>query len=105
MLYEVITALEGCDDPQVTIEVQEGDDVTVVVSDNGPGIAPEALGKIFDPFFSTKDVGKGLGLGLSISYNIVRDFKGALRAENPTEGGARFTLTLRRAEPMESAAE
>ncbi len=105
LLTNAIDALEGCGDPQVTIEVQEGDDVTVVVSDNGPGIAPEALGKIFDPFFSTKDVGKGLGLGLSISYNIVRDFKGALRAENPPEGGARFTLTLRRAEPMESAAE
>jgi len=105
LLTNAIDALEGSADPRIVISVDIGDPVTVVVSDNGPGIAPEALGKIFDPFFTTKDVGKGLGLGLSISYNIVRDFGGALKASNAPEGGARFTLTLRRAEAMDSAAE
>ncbi len=105
LLTNAIDALEGRDDPMVRIDVLVDQDVTVVVSDNGPGIAAEALPKIFDPFFTTKDVGKGLGLGLSISFNIVKDFGGSLRGENPPEGGARFILTLRRAETLESAAE
>jgi len=71
----------------------EGGQVVITVSDNGPGIAPEVLEKVFDPFFSTKDVGQGLGLGLSISYNILRDFGGSIRAENYA-GGARFIVSL-----------
>jgi len=68
--------------------------VTVTLRDHGPGIAEAELGQIFDPFFTTKDVGEGLGLGLSISYNIVKDFDGVLRAENHPEGGAVFTIEL-----------
>jgi len=105
LLTNAIDALEGSDEPRIDIDVEFGEMVTVVVADNGPGIAPEGLGKIFDPFFTTKDVGKGLGLGLSISYNIVKDFGGALKASNAPDGGARFTLTLRRAAAMDSAAE
>ncbi len=105
LISNAIDALEGSEDPRIEIEMTAGSDVRLTVSDNGPGIAPEALEKIFDPFFTTKDVGKGLGLGLSISYNIVKDFGGALRGENPPEGGARFVLTLRRADQMDSAAE
>ena len=66
--------------------------MTVTVEDNGPGIAEADLPKIFDPFFTTKEVGKGLGLGLSISYNIIHDFGGSIRAENRSpgnDGGAR----------------
>jgi two-component system C4-dicarboxylate transport sensor histidine kinase DctB len=71
-----------------------GGRVTVTLRDHGPGIAEAELGQIFDPFFTTKDVGEGLGLGLSISYNIVKDFDGVLRAENHPEGGAVFTIEL-----------
>ncbi|MEG3637818.1 sensor histidine kinase [Magnetococcus sp. PR-3] len=66
------------------------------VRDNGPGIEAEALDQLFDPFFTTKPVGKGMGLGLSISYGIVRQFKGVLRGENAAQGGALFTLELPR---------
>ena len=56
---------------------------------------PDAIRqRIFDPFYSTKGVGKGLGLGLSISYNIVKDFGGRLFVENHPDGGAVFTLEL-----------
>jgi two-component system C4-dicarboxylate transport sensor histidine kinase DctB len=56
---------------------------------------PDAIAaRIFDPFFSTKGVGKGLGLGLSISYNIVKDFGGSLSVENHPQGGAIFRIEL-----------
>ncbi|WP_343116977.1 ATP-binding protein [Ostreiculturibacter nitratireducens] len=86
-------------DPVISIRATcRGADVGVVVEDNGTGIAEDALPRIFDPFFTTKEVGKGIGLGLSISYNIIKDFGGTIRAENREEGGARFTLRLRAAE-------
>ncbi|KQT87993.1 ATP-binding protein [Aurantimonas sp. Leaf443] len=76
------------------------------VSDSGPGVPDAIAARIFDPFFTTKGVGKGLGLGLSISYNIARDFGGALLCEKGPDGGARFAVILTNArEPMRSAAE
>lgn len=63
------------------------------VSDNGGGIAAEHLQRLFDPFFTTKPVGEGLGLGLAISYGIVRDLGGSLGAAT-SDDGAVFTLTL-----------
>ena len=80
--------------------------VEITVSDRGPGV-PEAIReRIFDPFFSTRGVGKGLGLGLSISYNIVKDFGGELRVEDRPGGGATFTVTLSAAQvPASEAAE
>jgi len=57
-------------------------------------IAADALPHLFDPFFTTKPVGDGLGLGLAVSYAIVRELDGDLQAVNRPEGGARFTLRL-----------
>ena len=66
--------------------------------DNGPGIPEEHLGRLFEPFFSTKPVGQGTGLGLSISYGIVERHGGKLSAANLPGGGAEFILAL----PVES---
>jgi C4-dicarboxylate-specific signal transduction histidine kinase len=71
----------------------------VEVRDTGPGIPPEALPKVFDPFFTTKPPGEGSGLGLSVSYGIVTELGGALRAENCAEGGASFIVELPLGEP------
>ncbi|HXP97773.1 MAG TPA: ATP-binding protein, partial [Telmatospirillum sp.] len=72
--------------------------VEIAVKDSGVGITDDAKTHMFDPFFTTKPTGEGLGLGLSISEGIVRDFGGQLSAANHPDGGAVFTLTLRRTE-------
>jgi two-component system NtrC family sensor kinase len=70
-----------------------GQFVEVVITDNGPGI--KAVDRIFDPFYTTKEVGKGTGLGLSICYGIMREHGGEIVAENRMDGaGAVFTIRL-----------
>jgi signal transduction histidine kinase len=66
------------DHGQITLRTKHEGDIIVEVEDNGPGIAAQHLPKIFDPFFTTKPPGKGAGLGLSISYNIIKRHKGTL---------------------------
>lgn len=95
ILSNAIDAVEGQENAEIRLSaVALGGVVRIEIRDNGPGIAPANLERIFDPFFSTKGVGKGLGLGLSISYNIIHDFGGTLSAANHPEGGALFTLSL-----------
>jgi signal transduction histidine kinase len=83
------------DQGAITIETRrENGNAVVAISDTGPGIAPEIIGRIFDPFYTTKPVGEGTGLGLSISYEIVKKHGGHIRAENAPGGGATFTVSV-----------
>jgi two-component system NtrC family sensor kinase len=66
--------------------------VRVEVADTGPGIAPEHLSRIYDPFFTTKTARKGTGLGLSITYGIVRDHGGVIEVDSRPAEGTRFRL-------------
>jgi len=68
--------------------------VVVDVEDTGAGIDPRHLSRIFDPFFTTKPTGEGTGLGLSVSYGIVRDHGGEFYVDNRPQGGAVFTMVL-----------
>lgn len=95
-------ALEGSTVRRIELHAEtSAEAVTLSVRDTGPGIAPEHLDQVFDPFFSTKEVGQGLGLGLSISYRIIDGFGGTLRAGNHPDGGALFTLRLPRAHDLQ----
>jgi signal transduction histidine kinase len=78
---------------RVTGLVEQGR-VVLRVEDNGPGFPPEVLPRLFEAFFTTKDLEKGTGLGLAISREMVERFGGTLRAENRPEGGARLCLEL-----------
>jgi len=71
-----------------------GREVLVRVSDDGPGIRPEHASRIFEPFFTTKPVGEGTGLGLYISYQIVRSHGGEIRTESTPGDGATFEVRL-----------
>jgi two-component system cell cycle sensor histidine kinase/response regulator CckA len=74
--------------------VPDGDYTALVVEDNGAGIAPEHLGKIWEPFFTTKEQGKGTGLGLSTVYGIVKQSGGFIFADSEPGRGTRFTIYL-----------
>jgi two-component system, NtrC family, sensor kinase len=72
----------------------DGDQAIAEIADTGSGIPPEHLARIYDPFFTTKAIGRGTGLGLSISYGIVREHDGAIRCDSSVGQGTRFTLAL-----------
>lgn len=101
ILSNALDALDGVETRMIRITARViGHEAVLQIADTGPGVAPSLVERIFDPFFSTKGVGKGLGLGLSISFNIMHDFGGTLTAANAPGGGAVFTLTLPLARPV-----
>src|SRR5262249_728175 len=77
----------------VTTESQ-GDFVRVIIQDNGPGIPEENLSKIFDPFCTTKEVGQGTGLGLSLCYGIIKEHGGRIVPRSKPGEGATFVIEL-----------
>jgi signal transduction histidine kinase len=72
----------------------EEDTLTVEVSDTGIGIAAENVAKIYDPFYTTKGVGRGTGLGLAVSYGIVQEHSGHISVESTPGQGTTFRITL-----------
>ena len=85
---------ESDGEKKITLRVFEDyKGVHMTAEDAGGGIPDEVISRIFEPFYTTKEVGKGTGLGLSVSYGIVREMNGTIVAEN-IKGGARFTITL-----------
>jgi signal transduction histidine kinase len=73
-------------------ELNGGSTVEISISDSGPGIPPDKLAQVFDPFYTTKD--QGMGIGLSIARTIILAHKGQIWAENQNSGGAAFRFTL-----------
>lgn len=74
--------------------VHDPDRIIVDVADNGSGLKDEDLARVFDPFFTTREVGKGTGLGLSVCYGIIHEHGGHISARNQLRGGAIFSVEL-----------
>ncbi|WP_299927279.1 ATP-binding protein [uncultured Pelagimonas sp.] len=91
LINNAADAMAGLDRKQIRICINNGPQLSVTVTDFGPGI--DDTDRIFEPFYSTKEVGEGMGLGLSISYGLVQSFGGAIRGTNSAEGAV-FTVEL-----------
>jgi two-component system, NtrC family, sensor kinase len=89
---------------RVTTE-SSNEKVRIIFQDNGPGIPPENITKIFNPFFTTKEVGKGTGLGLSLCYGIVSEHGGTITPSSEPGQGATFTIELPITHALAGAAE
>ena len=76
-----------------------------IVSDTGPGVDPEVRQHIFEPFYTTKGVGNGTGLGLAVAYSLVKRHGGRIEVDNPETGGAAFTVRLPAGETAAPAAK
>ncbi|MEO6490163.1 MAG: HAMP domain-containing sensor histidine kinase, partial [Ferruginibacter sp.] len=82
-------------EPAVSVSTKkENDKVIIKVADNGMGIPQKVLDKIFQPFFTTKPSGQGTGLGLSLSYDIIKAHGGEIKVEAREGEGAEFIIQL-----------
>jgi two-component system NtrC family sensor kinase len=75
-------------------ETESGDVVEVIVVDNGPGLPHELIDQVFEPFVTTKEPGKGTGLGLAVCARVIEAMGGTIHADNADTGGAMFRLIL-----------
>ena len=82
-----------------------GHEVVVRIGDSGPGVPAGDRDTVFEPFYTTKEVGSGIGIGLSIVASIVHDFDGTIELRDSALGGAEFAVHLRHAESDQIAAE
>ncbi|WP_435006748.1 PAS domain-containing sensor histidine kinase [Tundrisphaera lichenicola] len=98
LLVNAIQAIESMgrgEGGRIEVVTQEvGDSFLIMIGDNGPGIAPESLSKLFDPFYTTKSAGEGTGLGLSISHGIIAGHGGRIEVESEVGNGTRFRIFL-----------
>jgi hypothetical protein len=80
---------------RITIETfRSGNKAIIVIRDNGSGMTDDTKKKLFEPFYTTKEVGKGVGLGMSIVYGIIESHKGTISIESEVNIGTTFTIEL-----------
>ena len=92
LIRNALDATRSCSNSKISISIIPGNTAVLNISDNGTGI--EDLDNIFEPFYTTKEPGDGLGLGLSISSSIIKDYGGRLIAKNNELNGAIFEFEL-----------
>ncbi|MDH7606026.1 MAG: ATP-binding protein, partial [Melioribacter sp.] len=95
IIINACESVESKDDKQIIIYISKNDEKLIIkISDNGIGIPPENLSKIFTPFFTTKKIGKGTGLGLAITYGIIKMHKGDIKVQSELGKGTTFIISL-----------
>ncbi|HEX3477052.1 MAG TPA: ATP-binding protein [Kofleriaceae bacterium] len=105
LLTNAAQALSGRPDANIAIETTgDATAVEVRIQDNGAGIPPDVLPRIWDPFFTTKDVGEGTGLGLSIVHELVERHGGTIECQTTVGAGTTFTVRLPRQIPVTAKA-
>jgi len=102
IIANAIQAVENNEQNYISISTQLiNKQVVIKIKDNGSGMKEEVLQRVFEPFYTTKEVGKGTGLGLSISYNIVQQHEGDIQVESQVGEGTIFSILL----PLERSAQ
>ena len=95
LLRNGLDAIAGQPDAQLEVSAQRvGTMIAIEVRDHGPGLPDDVRAPLFEPFYTTKPAGEGVGLGLAISLTIIESYGGTLSAHNAPDGGAVFVLTL-----------
>ncbi|MCW8884773.1 MAG: ATP-binding protein, partial [Motiliproteus sp.] len=97
LVQNAVDVFEKVESPRLELSIGENAEtnrIWFMIHDNGPGIAEENLSKVFEPFYTSKPVGQGTGLGLSLSYGLVAEHGGQLKVANHPDGGAVFTMEL-----------
>jgi len=94
LLVNSMDAIEGEGDITITTHPENDNTVNLSVEDTGRGIPSENMDKLFNPFFTTKPVGQGLGIGLSTCYSIVREHHGTIEVSSEVDLGTHFTVKL-----------
>ena len=108
LINNAFQAVKGVDKPMVVVSTRRVDSplgvggereqhqtrIEITISDNGPGIPEEIKDKIFQPFFTTKPTGEGTGLGLSLSYDIVKAHGGEIKVVSDEQTGTEFRIIL-----------
>ncbi len=91
ILTNAVQAIDETGKIAVSTKVEK-DDILIQISDNGTGISKENIKKVTDPFYTTKDPGEGIGLGLSITYNIIKEHKGSISFESDEKTGTTVSV-------------
>ncbi len=100
LLLNAESALQASGGGNIIIDAGQAEKwVRISIADDGPGIPDDKLTEVFYPFFSTREIGEGTGLGLTTSYGIVTGHHGLIRAENNSQGGATLIVELPAASP------
>lgn len=94
LLANAHQAISGSGMVEVTTDKVDDSTVAVIIRDTGSGMSPEILDRIWEPFFTTKETGKGTGLGLALTYNIVKRHGGEIHLESRVGEGSKFTVLL-----------
>lgn len=96
LLENALDAVSNQNDPDVLLQTKLNppDGINITIEDNGVGIKQEDPGKIFEPFYTTKTVGQGTGLGLAVCWTIINSYHGNLSAEPSSGGGTKIVISL-----------